>query len=263
VSTNQLNCKNCARELAAQDDYCSNCGGKVIRNRLTLRNLFHHISETYFNYDNKLLRTFFSLFNQPEDVINGYINGVRKKYVDVVSYFALAITLSGLQIFIMGKLGMDMNMYDTSTELGRKQQAMFEQIYTYTTEYQSLVMMLYIPLYALIALPIFRKYKRFNYTELLVVFMYGQAHFSICSALFILPLSMLGSASFALLGTLILPLQIVFFAFVLKRVYGLTVKQILWRTFIFLIVLFVLFVIASILVAVVMYQSGMLDKAGE
>ena len=97
----KMNCKNCKTTLEESDDYCRNCGGKVIRNRLTIKSLFHHFSETYFNYDNKLLRTFLTLFSKPEEVIVGYINGTRKKYVDVIGYFALAITLSGLQIFFL------------------------------------------------------------------------------------------------------------------------------------------------------------------
>ena len=52
-----MNCKNCHTELHDHDDYCPNCGARVIRNRLTFKNLFEHISETFFNYDNKLLRT--------------------------------------------------------------------------------------------------------------------------------------------------------------------------------------------------------------
>ena len=161
-----MDCKNCKNTLSPEADYCSNCGGKVIRNRLTLKNLFHHVNETFFNFDNKLLRTFIGLFKNPEDVIVGYIDGTRKKYVDVIAYFALAISLSGLQLFVLSKLDIDMSgAWDTNTEVGKQQQAFTEAIYKYTSEYQSLVMMLYIPFYALHAKLVFRKYKRFNYTE--------------------------------------------------------------------------------------------------
>lgn len=256
-----MNCKNCATRLEETDDYCRNCGGKVIRNRLTFKNLFHHINETYFNYDNKLLRTFVNLFAEPEDVINGYINGVRKKYVDVVSYFALAITLSGLQIFILNKIGLDFGVYDTSTEQGKMQAKMSETIFKYTTDYQSLIMMLYIPIYALMARLIFRKYKKFNYAELLVIFMYAQAHFSICSAVLFPLLALGGSSSLGLLGFLAVPLQITFFAYILKRVYSLSVKQILARTLLFLILLTFLFVLIVVIITLVMVKTGMFDKA--
>ena len=43
------------------------------------------------------------MFSAPHRVIGEYIGGVRKKYVNVISYFAIAITFSGIQIFIVRK----------------------------------------------------------------------------------------------------------------------------------------------------------------
>jgi len=256
-----MNCKNCKTIFEESDDYCRRCGGKVIRNRLTIKSLFHHISETYFNYDNKLLRTYLTLFSEPEEVIVGYINGTRKKYVDVIGYFALAITLSGLQLFFLSKLDMDMpGYYDTTTEIGKRQEAFTKAIYTFTTEYQALVLMLYIPFYALFAKLVFRKYKKFNYTELLVVFLYCQAHLSITSAVLIPVLSISDSMSLGLLSTLILPIQLIYFIYALKRVYGLTARQMFFRTLVFLLWMLLLFIILSIASAVIMIKSGMFDN---
>lgn len=53
-----MNCKNCKTSLSDESDYCNSCGGKIIRNRLTIRNLFEHFSEEFLNYDNKLFQTF-------------------------------------------------------------------------------------------------------------------------------------------------------------------------------------------------------------
>ena len=256
-----MNCKNCKTIFEESDDYCRRCGGKVIRNRLTIKSLFHHISETYFNYDNKLLRTYLTLFSEPEEVIVGYINGTRKKYVDVIGYFALAITLSGLQLFFLSKLDMDMpGYYDTTTEIGKRQEAFTKAIYRFTTEYQALVLMLYIPFYALFAKLVFRKYKKFNYTELLVVFLYCQAHLSITSAVLIPVLSISDSMSLGLLSTLILPIQLIYFIYALKRVYGLTARQMFFRTLVFLLWMLLLFIILSIASAVIMIKSGMFDN---
>lgn len=247
--------------MSQQDDYCCQCGGKVIRNRLTLKNLFHHVNETFFNFDNKLLRTFIGLFNKPEDVIVGYINGTRKKHVDVIAYFALAISLSGLQLFVLSRLDIDMSgAWDTGTEVGKQQQAFIEAIYKFTSEYQSLVMMLHIPFYALLAKLVFRKYKRFNYTELLVVFLYTQAHISIASVLFLPFVGLTDSISFTGYGMIVLLFQFGYFVFALKRVYGLTTMQIFKRTLLFLLILFLLFIIAIVVIAFVMYQMGMFDK---
>lgn len=58
-----MSCKNCLTELSEQGEYCKNCDVKVIKKRLSFRNLFVHLSETFFNYDNKLLRTFTNYLN--------------------------------------------------------------------------------------------------------------------------------------------------------------------------------------------------------
>lgn len=79
----------------------------MIRKRLTLKNLFEHVSETFFNYDNKLLRTCTTLFTDPVDVIDGYIQGVRKRYVNPLSFFGLSLTLSGVALFVLQKFYID------------------------------------------------------------------------------------------------------------------------------------------------------------
>ena len=89
-----MNCKNCNLLISDKDNFCNSCGAKVIRNRLTIKSLFEDFSEQFLNYDNKFLQTFLHLFTKPEVVIDGYINGTRKKYVNVISYFAIALTLA-------------------------------------------------------------------------------------------------------------------------------------------------------------------------
>lgn len=64
-----MDCKNCNTSLVEIQNFCSDCGAKVIRNRLTIRNLFEHFSATFLNYDNKFLQTFIGLFTKPEEII--------------------------------------------------------------------------------------------------------------------------------------------------------------------------------------------------
>ncbi|MFD1163478.1 DUF3667 domain-containing protein [Hwangdonia seohaensis] len=206
------------------------------------------------------MRTFLSLFSKPDDVIGGYINGTRKKYVNVISYFALAITLAGLQIYVIQKFQTDVTLYDTSTELGQKQQEVFDSIFKFTTDYQSLVMMLYIPFYALLARIVFFKINTLNYTELLVVFLYAQAQISICIAVLSIIIIPLNIMSFATIGFFIMPLQIIYFTYCLKRVYGLNNTQTLIRTLIFIGILGLLMFIIMVAGVVFALKSGMFDE---
>lgn len=255
-----MNCKNCKTELHLTTRYCNKCGGKVIRNRLTLKNLFTSFSEQFFNYDNKFLQTFITLFKKPEDVIGGYIGGIRKKYVNVISYFAIAITISGLQIYVMQKFPIDMGGYlNPDPNLAKIQQEMNESIFKTVSEYQSLIMMLYMPFYALLARLIFYKNKLLNYTETLVLFMYAQAQTSIVIGLITIIIIPIG-VSMTFLGLAIIPIQILYFAFCLKRVYNLNMSQIILKTLIFLIILGILFVIITAIASYIMFQNGMFDE---
>ena len=250
-------CKNCHTELSTKDDYCKSCGGKVIRSRLTFRNLFEHISETFFNYDNKLLRTFVQLFKQPEDVIDGYVNGTRKKYVNVISYFALAITISGFYLIIVKKYfpeTMDFSQlaYPGQEEFQKKNMSFIE-------EYQSILMMLYVPVYALMARITFFNIKKYNYTELLVVFMYIQAQISIASAIVVISLGLLGISS-SIVGMLMIPLMIIYSAYVLKRLLEISATDIIVRTLLFFAVLGVTMVVITIITLVILYFTGDLQE---
>ena len=98
-----MNCKNCNTNLTSDSDYCNKCGGKIIRNRLTIKNLFQHFSETFLNYDNKFLQTVKNLFLKPEDVIGSYVDGTRKKYINPISFFAISLTISGVYLLIFKK----------------------------------------------------------------------------------------------------------------------------------------------------------------
>lgn len=243
--------------------YCNVCGAKVIKNRLTLKNLFESFSEQFLNWDNKFLQTFLALFKKPEDVIGSYIEGTRKKYVNVVSYFAIAITLSGLQIYIMQQYPMDYDAYlNPDPNIAKMQKEFNDSMFKFVSDYQSLIMMLYIPFYALLVKLFFIKNRTYNYTERLVIFMYAQAQISIAIGIFTIILIPLGT-SMTVFGLLVVPIQIFYFAYCLKRVYNLTTAEIILKTLLFLIVLGIILVIIIILGSYLMYEFGMLDEVIE
>ena len=239
------NCKNCSTQLSSKNDFCPSCGGKIIRNRLTLKALFAHFSEQFLNYDNKFLKTFLHLFSKPEEVIDGYINGTRKKYVNVISYFAIAITLSGLQMFILNKFFP--GVLDFSAIENKNQVESIKNIMDFTTEYQGLIMMFSVPLYALLSKITFYNNKKYNYTEHLVIFMFVTSQLSIIAVIFLL-LTALTGISIMTIGGLIYPINIIYSAYCLKRLYKLDVSEIILKTFLFLLVLFALYIISMIVI---------------
>ncbi len=247
-------CKNCNTEFTDDKDFCSGCGAKVIRNRLTLKALFSHFSEQFLNYDNKFLQTFIYLFIKPEKVIGSYINGTRKKYVNVISYFAIAITLSGLYIFILNKFFP--NSLDISVVTAEGQENFSSNLMKVVLEYQSIVMMLYIPIFALMSKIVFFNIKKYNYTEHLTIFMYIQAQISIVLAIVGVVNGFFG-ITIGAMSVLTILLMILYSAYCLKRLYKLSIKGIFLRTLLFLGVLVVFYIIFTILfIGVMTYQYG-------
>ena len=107
-----MECKNCLKSQDKEFDFCPECGAKVIRNRLTIKNLAVDVFQRFFDIDNTFLRTFRHLFSQPDEVIDSYVRGIRRRYLNPIGYFGIALTLSGLLLFMMRRLFRDRIDYD-------------------------------------------------------------------------------------------------------------------------------------------------------
>jgi hypothetical protein len=173
-----MNCKNCNTALQADDHFCHSCGAKIMRNRLTFKNLWEDLNERVLNLDNNLFRTIRDMFLRPQLVIEGYIEGVRKKYMDPISYLGVALTLSGIILFILRKyylddMDFDMGIENFDPELARK-------IMLVSLDFNSFVFLLYIPVITLVGWVVYNQ-KALLLSEYLVLGTYTLAHFSILS----------------------------------------------------------------------------------
>lgn len=243
-----MHCKNCNTSLKDQSGYCNNCGAKVIRNRLTVKNLFEHFSEQFLNYDNKFLQTFIALLVKPQDVIGTYIAGTRKKYVNVIGFFSIAIMITGVEYFILNKFFPEFLDFSIITAIGAV--GPVNEIFGFILEYQIFILISLIPIYALMAKIVFFNLKKFNYTEHLVIFMYVISQLSILGFFLSIPSAALGfkMGGFTLF---IIVLQLVYSAYCLKALYGLSLKGIILRTLFFLVVFVVFYVTANITFSVI------------
>jgi hypothetical protein len=206
--------------------------------------LLEHFSEQFLNYDNKFLQTFITLFKNPESVIASYIDGTRKKYVNVLTYFSIAIMITGLEYFILKRFFP--NFLEMSSLGSEGMEAYSRDLVNTILEYQSFVLMFFVPVYAIMARIVFFNLKRFNYTEPLVIFMYILAQLSILGSFITIPSAMLGG-NMAGVTPFVLLMQIVYSAYCLKRLYELSVTGILLRTLLFLVVLAVFYILFIIL----------------
>lgn len=249
-----MNCKNCQRSLRTDYTFCPNCGARVIRNRITVKNLWYDAVERFFNVDNTFITTFTHLFTKPEAVIGGYISGVRKKYLNPISYFTIAVTMGGLFIFLSQEFfpdAMDFQFQNMETNTERDQIAVdFGKKFQDTLfKFQSFFYILTIPILALISKLVFIDKKQYNFSEHFVINIYGYAQLSICANLVYIFL-MWNSKWLFYAGLINFPLQLLYFTFVFKNIFKLKVYQALIRLFFFLVIFGACFAVVSILLGV-------------
>ncbi|MBO6829227.1 MAG: DUF3667 domain-containing protein [Muricauda sp.] len=170
-----MTCKNCDARLRTDYLYCPACGAKVIRNRITIKNLWTDFLERYFNLDNTFIRTVVHLTTKPEVVIEGYLQGIRRKYLNPISYMGIAITLSGLIVFLMVKSGDAMNFDMLNNNVSTRYQ---EKLMDFILDYQALIFLLFVPMMTIAGWLCFDQ-KRYNFAERTIIFMYALAHYSL------------------------------------------------------------------------------------
>ena len=245
-----MKCKNCHTELSVNSDFCNSCGGKVIRNRLTFRNLFEHVSETFFNYDNKLLRTLIDLFKQPEAVIGGYIEGIRKRYVNPISFFGLTLTLVGLEWLFLRKYFPEQLNLSSLAVSGNE--SSLNNVFNFVQDYSSIIMMLSVPIYALISRIVFFDRKNYNYVEHIIAFTYMMALLSLIGAVINTVGVPLGH-DLGILTYINLPFQVIYISYCFKRLYKISVLEIIGRMLLSLIVYMILYVIVVVIIFLTIY----------
>ena len=88
-----MNCKNCKSELNPKDNFCSECGAKIIKERITVKSLFSNLLVS-LGWDSNFFITLRFLLSKPQAIIKEYINGTRKKYTNPFTFFAISLAIS-------------------------------------------------------------------------------------------------------------------------------------------------------------------------
>ena len=89
-----MNCKNCKDPLEENALFCDNCGAKVITGRITFKLLVVELFTNVFGIDSKFFLTLKKMFFAPDEVINEYLDGIRKRYVNPFGFLAVGAALS-------------------------------------------------------------------------------------------------------------------------------------------------------------------------
>ena len=247
-----MTCKNCEARLRTDFLYCPACGAKVIRNRITVKNLWVDFLERYFNLDNTFIRTFVHLFTKPEVVIEGYLQGIRRKYLNPISYIGIALTLSGIIVFLMARSidFMEFDAFETGASTVYQ-----EKLMGFILDYQALIFLIYIPFMAISGWLCFDK-KKYNFAERMIIFMYTLAHYSLFIFIPSILLLLFTPEHYITFSLIVSLSMIVYSTYVIIRISGSKGMALVARVLVFYTILLILYLSSSVLIPIIMILMG-------
>jgi hypothetical protein len=247
-----MTCKNCEAALRTDFMYCPGCGAKVAANRLTFKGLFSDMMERFFDLDNSFYRTLKTMTVRPEVVIGGYIEGLRRRFLNPMSYLGLVLGLSGFLFFVLKKYAADKIDWDVFG-MGTNQASV--KILDATMEYSSFIFLLYIPLIAIAGILTFNQ-RNYNLPEHFVSAIYTLAHVSIITFPISLGLLFLMPELYMQYSLAMIAAMVGFALFVLIRLHKYSLGITLVRGFLFLILMLGGYFAISIAVNIILLLTG-------
>ncbi len=227
-----MSCKNCGTALRTDYNFCPACGAKVIRNRLDFKSLWIDIKDRYFNWDNTILRTFVHLFTKPQEVINSYIIGVRRKYLNPISYLGITLAVSGLFLFLMRKVFWD-DIFSGDMGPAMNMEAA-EKIMSVTLDFSNFVFLLYIPILAFSGWMVFNK-RNYNLAEYIVVGVYTLSQYSLATTPISLLVLMVAPSEYLSYSFAFIAVMALYAIYVLNKLNGRSIGKSLLFLFLFVI----------------------------
>jgi len=201
--------------------------------------------------DNTFLKTFLHLFTKPEIVVDGYIQGIRKRYLNPISYLGIALTLSGLLLFFLRKYALnkiDLQTFGQSMKIETTQ-----KILNASLDISSFTFLLYIPLIALAGWLVFNK-KSHNLSEYVVAAIYALAQYSIASFPISLAICFIAPENYLSFSFVFIAIMAAYITYVVNRIHG----KNLGKSLVFLLMFGLGFFMVSIFLNIMFLITGVL-----
>ncbi|WP_460218362.1 DUF3667 domain-containing protein [Psychroserpens sp. MEBiC05023] len=249
-----MKCRNCDILLADEKNFCPNCGERISAKRLTVKAIIATFFSNILSFDNKFAKTFKSLTFEPDKVIISYIDGFRKNYVNVISYLGLAITIIGLQFFVLRRFFPELltasDFISTDNIKVNNKAFNFDSFLDGYYEYQGLLSVLFIPLYALASRALFFDSKKYNLAEHFVINIYTNAHFYIFWFLLVCVTLPLG-INYNLLSQFAMIPMVIYMAYTFKRLYHIKFYDALARVILYIIIVLVVMIVILLIIGII------------
>jgi hypothetical protein len=243
----ERHCKNCSKMLYAGQKFCSECGSKWVENRLTPRNISAEIAERYLGTENVFIKTCFALFSYPENVINGYVVGQRKKYVNVINFFFISLSLFGAHVFILKNFYPELLGLDALTLKNENGAEYLSKFF----DYIGILTSLFLPFFALAGWLVFYN-KKYNFVEHMVLFAYAFGIINIISFLST-PIAIATSLHYFDISSMLSILSLVLIAWYYKRIFKLSFWNTVLKASLLTTVYFIIQIIITVIFALVLF----------
>lgn len=269
-----MNCKNCKTVLNPNDNFCSECGAKVVRERITIKSIFSNLLVA-LGWDSNFFITFRFLLSKPQIILKEYIDGTRKKYTNPFTFFAISIAVSlfvfnqyseqfvqmltpetTFQIEKSDILSSNNSKDELYKSFGYENETEFQKAtMQFQLKYNNLLSFLLLPLYTLIAFLVFG--KPFNYGEHLIINTYIQ---SITTFLALLIFIFSIAFEINIFGKGIYIITILYYSYAYKKLYEFTFGRILLKLFKFFGILILFAIIVFIIVFIIGVVFAIITK---
>lgn len=174
-------CLNCANLVT--ENFCAQCGQKKYK-RIDRKYIWDELQYTIFHTNKGLLYSIKSTLKNPGKTAREFIDGNRVNHYKPI---LLVFVLSGISTFISFKVlnfKEVLSNYFAQIHVNSKLMA---DMMTFMSSYNSILMLIYIPLFALITKIAFRKWGN-NYYEHVVMNAYILSFYTLVSIILVYPI---------------------------------------------------------------------------
>jgi ribosomal protein L32 len=180
-------CKNCGNEINSQQKFCPNCGQKTDTHHINFHFLIHELQHGIFHVDKGILFTIKELFVRPGHSIREYINGKRKSHFPPVTLIMILGAIASLLNKFLNDSFIKDDFEIQQAEITPENEQVisrvkflvenFKSVSEWINHHFAVFLLLTIPFFALGIYWAFKKFKRYNYAESLVIstFLVGQS----------------------------------------------------------------------------------------
>ncbi|MDO5615736.1 MAG: DUF3667 domain-containing protein [Cruoricaptor ignavus] len=174
-------CPNCKKNIV--ENFCGNCGQKKYK-RIDKKYILDEIQYTFLHTNKGFLYSVKSIIKNPGKTAREFIDGNRVNHYKPI---LLAFVLSGISAFISYKIiGLNEIMSEFYSKQHMNSQFMNDYM-SFTSSYNSIIMLMLIPFFALFTKLAFRKWGQ-NYYEHIVMNAYILSFYTLVNIAILYPI---------------------------------------------------------------------------